>query len=227
MSDARRQAFRALAAGLDRIDRAVYEAYGKDPLEPTLGAGDPRCRVAILGRDPGRHEVEHGQPFVGVGGQKVRAALYRSVHGTELPGFAESLEIGKTAFWANTVPYKPLGNKAWPVRTVRAFAPHVRDLLVNGWQGTELLALGRVAFFWFGLDDKATKARIAEHWARDDRFEQPLEVVVTAPGGESRAISVRPLPHPSPLNATWAPHVPRLLDEALAAAGHGPESWRR
>ena len=36
---ARRAAFRAEAAKLDRIDTAVYAEYDKDPLEPIIGGG--------------------------------------------------------------------------------------------------------------------------------------------------------------------------------------------
>ena len=39
--------------------------------------------------------------------------------------------------------------------------------------------------------------------------------------GARRALRLRPLPHPSPLNATWAPAFPGLLDRALAAVGGG------
>ncbi|MFT6144245.1 MAG: hypothetical protein ACJAV2_002125, partial [Myxococcota bacterium] len=46
------EAFRALAAELDRIDVGVYTEFGKDPLEPIIGLGDRRCRLAVMGRDP-------------------------------------------------------------------------------------------------------------------------------------------------------------------------------
>lgn len=223
--DGRRAAFRALAADLDRIDRAVYDDAGRDPLEPVLGEGDPAARVCLFGRDPGRHEVVHGAPFVGAGGQKVRASLHRVLHGTELPSFEASLEVGRYAFWANTVPYKPLGNKVWSAKVRKAFRPIVSDLLVHGWHGSDVFALGKVAFLWFATDRDA-KARLEAHWARDDAFEEPLDVEIVAPDGASRTVALQPLPHPSPLNATWAPHVPRLFDGAFRRVGLATDAWR-
>ncbi len=222
---ARHDGFRTLAAGLDRIDRAVYEAAGRDPLEPVLGEGIPSCRVAVFGRDPGRHEIVHGEPFIGAGGQKVRAGLWRALRGGELPDFEASRAIGRYVFWANMVPYKPLGNKIWSMRQRRAFAPWVRDLLVHGWQGTEVLVLGREPFMWFGLDDREVKAALEAHWTREDRYNASVSVPLVAPDGVSRAVRLHPLPHPSPLNATWAPHVPRLLDDALERVGLTRDAW--
>ena len=223
--EARREAFRALAAGLDRIDREVYDALGKDPLEPVMGEGDRRARVCMFGRDPGRHEVEHGQPFVGAGGQKIRQGLYAHLHGAPLPDFAASLEVGRYVFWANTVPYKPLGNKVWSAKVRRAFAPYVRDLLVHGWQGEHIIVLGRVAFDWFG-HDKDTAQRLKAHWASEACFETPVPVTLTAPDGASRQVAVHVLPHPSPLNATWAPRFPGLLAACLDRVGLGADTWR-
>lgn len=219
----RHEAFRALAAELDRIDVDVYQKAGKDPLEPVLGAGEANCRVCIFGRDPGRFEVVHGQPFVGAGGQKIRQVLYEQVHGEPLPSFEASLEVGRTAFWANTVPYKPIGNKVWSAKTRKAFRPHVVDLLVHEWQGTDVLAMGREAFFWFAAD-REEKKRFKAHWEREDRFGTGLEVELVAEDGR-RTVTVYPLPHPSPLNATWAPHVHRLIRERLVALGFGPDTW--
>lgn len=222
---ARRQALRQIAEGLERLDREVYAAEGADPLEPILGEGDRRARVCILGRDPGRHEVRHRQPFVGAGGQKVRAALHRVVRGVELPDFEASLDVGEAAFWCNTVPYKPHRNKAWRKPVREACRPWITWTLVERWDGTDVLALGRVAFDWFG-HDRPTRARLKAHWAREDRFDVPVEVALTAPSGRTRTLRVQPLPHPSPLNATWAPHVPRLLEAALRRAGLAEGRWR-
>lgn len=224
--EARQQAFRALAAGLDRIDLDVYRAAGRDPLEPVLGEGDPEARVCMFGRDPGRHEVVHGFPFIGAGGQKVRVGLHKALFGTPMPDFAASVQAGRYVFWANMVPYKPIENKVWAPKTRAAFAPVVRDLLVHGWNGDSVLALGREAFFWFGTD-KATTALLTAHWARDDRFSTGVSVTVTAPDGASRTLDVYPLPHPSPLNATWGPRFPGLLADRLAALGWGRDTWRR
>jgi len=226
VTPAERQArFRELAATLDRIDRPVYEQAGRDPLDPVLGEGIASCRVAVFGRDPGRHEILHGEPFIGAGGQKVRQGLWRALRGGDLPDFEASRAIGRYVFWANMVPYKPVGNKIWSMRQRRAFAPIVRDLLVHGWQGSEVLVLGREPFLWFGLDDKDVKQRLEAHWIREDRYEAGIEVPLVAPDGTTRAVTLHPLPHPSPLNATWAPHVPRLLDGALSRLGLSRSTW--
>ena len=215
MSASDSQPFRAIAATLDRIDVAVYEAAQRDPLEPIIGLGPRAAAVCCFGRDPGRHEVVHGQPFVGVGGQKIRAGLWRAARGTELPSFEHSLEIGASVFWANTVPYKPLGNKAWPMKTVRAFRPLMADTLLNAWSGTHVLAFGLKATEWFGLHDREIRAQIKAHLAQPHRYEKPFSVVLHGTNGVQRGLHIHALPHPSPLNATWAPHFPRLLDSAL------------
>ena len=221
---ARAMRLRRAAQTLDRIDVEVYRAYDRDPLEPILGGGDPGCRVAFFGRDPGRHEVEHGAPFVGVGGQKIRRGLYEHLHGGPMPDFEASLRVGRFAFWANTVPYKPLGNKAWSARVKSTFRPMITDLLVNGWRGEHVITLGRVAFNWFA-DDRATRKRFKSFWARPDRFTGSLRAQLTAADGASRTFQVLPLPHPSPLNATWAPHFPGLLAQRLSSVGLSLSRW--
>jgi uracil-DNA glycosylase len=228
VNDAVRTALRELARGLDRIDVEVYAEAGRDPLEPIVGEGDRRCRVAVLGRDPGRHEVFHGVAFIGAGGRKIRDALGRAVDGAAPlagdEGLEAALAVGRYAFWTNTVPYKPVGNKAWSAREVRAFQPAMTALLRDGWDGDDVLCLGKGAVDWFARD-KATKAAVAAHWAREDRYDAALELPF--PDAPGRTVRLHPLPHPSPLNATWAPHVPRLFDAALARVGVGPGRWLR
>ena len=131
LSAAQRNAFRAQAAEITGIDTEVYARYGKDPLEPILGLGDARAPVGFFGRDPGRDEVQHGEPFIGAGGQWVRRTLYQRLHGAPLPDFAASRAIGQGFYWANTVPYKPVGNKAWSTRIKQRFQPLIAELLVE------------------------------------------------------------------------------------------------
>ncbi|TNE87018.1 MAG: uracil-DNA glycosylase [Deltaproteobacteria bacterium] len=217
MTEAQRDAgLRAVAETLDRIDVDVYADAGRDPLAPILGAGDPAASVCIFGRDPGRDEVKHAMPFIGAGGQKVRDGLHRRLHGADCPDFAASVAVGDAVFWANTVPYKPIGNKVWSVKTRRACQPYVADLLVNHFAGDHVLTLGRVAFDWFGLADKATRDALKAFWEREDRFEASIEVEVGA-ADRRRTLTLHPLPHPSPLNATWYGRFPGLLDARLAA----------
>lgn len=213
MNDSKRlQAFRTLARNLDGIDTAVYAAYAKDALAPVIGLGNSAARIAFFGRDPGRDEVQHQMPFIGAGGQKVRGALYRHLHGGELPDFAASLEVGRDFFWANTVPYKPLGNKAWSMRVKKQFQPLMADLLLHAWRGREVITLGREAFLWFAINqDKAIKAQLEAFWERENRFETSIETPLAAPDGSTRILRLHPLPHPSPLNATWYKRFPELL----------------
>ena len=217
-----RKQFRALAAQTDGVDTAVYAAHGKDPLDPIIGLGRRDARVCILGRDPGRSEVEHGEPFVGSGGQLVRKALYRHLHdGAPMPDFAAGLKAGRVAFWLNTVPYKPVGNKAWAMPVKRRFHPLMRRLLLEQWRGHAILTLGREAFLWFGIDQpREVRAALDAFWERDDRFQAQTEVELRSEDGRhARRVVLHPLPHPSPLNQTWYKRFPALLDARLQQLG--------
>lgn len=220
----RRDAFRAEAAKLDRIDTAVYSEYGKDPLDPIIGGGPRSARLAIFGRDPGRDEVRYGEPFIGAGGQKVRIELYRAYYGSDMPDFEASRAIGREVFWGNTCPYKPMGNKAWPVKVKKAMWPLMADVLLSDWDGRTVITLGREAFFWFGLTaDRATRQSLETFWAQDDRFETafPFELRL---GDRRKILELQPLPHPSPLNATWYGRFPGLLQNRLAKMGWGRDA---
>lgn len=212
----RRSAFRAEAEGLPGVDVEVYRSFERDPLEPVIGQGDPKVAVAFFGRDPGRDEVQHQMPFIGAGGQKVRGTIYRYLYGQEMPDFEASVEVGKRFFWANTVPYKPIGNKAWSMKVKKCFQPLIADLLIKGWNGTDVITLGREAFLWFAINQpREVKQQLEAFWARDDRFESSTSVLVTALDGTQRELRLHPLPHPSPLNATWYKRFPELLAARL------------
>jgi uracil-DNA glycosylase len=155
-------------------------------------------------------------PFIGAGGQKVRTTIYRHLYKQEMPDFAASLEVGKRFFWANTVPYKPLGNKAWSMKVKRRFQPLIADLLIKGWNGCDVITLGREAFLWFAINQpREVKLQLEAFWAREDRFESSTTVVMTALDGSQRELRLHPLPHPSPLNATWYRRFPELLAAKL------------
>jgi len=222
------EAFRAQAAQTEGIDLEVYRDYDKDPLEPVLGLGDTDLRVGFFGRDPGRDEVRWGEPFIGAGGQHVRRALYQRLHGAPLPDFEASRAIGRSAFWANTVPYKPLGNKAWSMRVKQRFQPLMSQVLLRGWQGSDLITLGREAFLWFGINrSRAERDALDAFWLREDRFTTgSIAVRVEADGAEAREIRLHPLPHPSPLNATWYARFPALLADRLAQLDLAPDRLR-
>jgi uracil-DNA glycosylase len=200
------------------IDTPVYEQADRDPTLPILlGSGDLAAPIGVFGRDPGRHEVLLGEPFIGKGGQLVRDGLHRAARGGDCPDLAASIEVGRAVFWGNTVPYKPIGNKAWSTKIKRRFLPLVRELLVQQWAGADLLTLGNVAFDWFRLADPSLKPRMAEFWKREDRYETSFELEL-----DGKQFRLHPLPHPSPLNARWYKLFPALLDARLAALSwHG------
>jgi uracil-DNA glycosylase len=211
-----RQAFRELAAQTEGIDEAVYKAFEKDPLEPIIGLGPPDAPVAFFGRDPGREEVHYGEPFVGSGGQLVRRGLYRHLHDKEMPDFEASRSVGDGFFWFNTVPYKPVGNRAWSMAVKRRFHPSMRQLLIDSWQGRDIITLGREAFLWFGLEQpREVRQRLEAFWQRDDRFSAHWDIELTGERGSTRTFRLHPLPHPSPRNMTWFKRFPDLLDTRL------------
>ncbi|WP_251977302.1 uracil-DNA glycosylase family protein [Salinicola avicenniae] len=212
------RAMRAAAGTLERLDLDAYRAAGRDPLAPIVGLGPAGARLAIFGRDPGRQEVELGRPFVGSGGKKVREALYRHRHGDSPPDAEARLSAGEEIFWINTVPYKPIGNKAWSMAVKRRFQPLVASLLVDAWQGERVITLGREAFLWFGIgQSREVRQALETFWQREDRFSSTHETLLTLADGRQKRLTLAPLPHPSPLNQRWFQRFPSLMDERLAA----------
>src|SRR5690625_420308 len=67
--------FRTLARETEGIDVEVYHRFDRDPLTQIFGLGPATARIGLFGRDPGREEVRHGEPFIGTGGQLVRKTL--------------------------------------------------------------------------------------------------------------------------------------------------------
>ncbi len=200
--------------GLD-IDLDPYLAAGRDPLDPVLlGSGSLAAPVGLFGRDPGRLEAATGEPFVGAGGRLVRDALSRRRHGRPCRDLDESVAVGRSLCWVNTVPYKPVGNKAWSVAIKRRFLPLVQELLVERWSGHDLITLGNVAFDWFRLADRSLGPELKAFWSLPDRYERSLAVELAG-----KEIRLHPLPHPSPLNATWYPRFPALMDQRLEQLG--------
>lgn len=219
LSVAQRQAFARQAQATAGIDLAVYAAHGRDWREPVFGLGPAGAPLCIFGRDPGRTEVEHQVPFIGRGGQLVRAGLHRQRLGLALeapaPSFDESVAAGAGVFWLNTVPYKPLGNKAWSMAVKRRFQPLVAELLLGAWTGQTVLVLGREAFFWFGIGQPAqTGAALQAFWAREDRYAATLRIDYRH-AGWARTLTLAPLPHPSPANAAWFSRFAALLAARL------------
>ncbi|MFT5582491.1 MAG: uracil-DNA glycosylase [Cognaticolwellia sp.] len=205
-------AIRAEAAlGEMPIDVPVYESAGVEPTKPVLlGTGSLQARIGVMGRDPGRHEVIENEPFIGKGGQLIRQALHQAQFGRDASSLDDYKRAGQSFFWANTVPYKPTGNKAWSVKIKRRFLPHIQELLVDQWQGRDLITCGNVAFEWFGLADKSLKPQLKAFWALPDRYQRSLGLTL---GGKDFVL--HPVPHPSPLNAIWYKRFPQLMSQRL------------
>jgi len=218
-----RQALRDLAAHTDGIDLPVYQAFERDPQEPIIGLGEADAAICFFGRDPGREEVRHGEPFIGSGGQIVRRVLYRHLHGEQMPDFEAGRALGRHYFWINTVPYKQVGNKAWSMAVKRRFHPLMRQLLVDNWRGRHIITLGREAFLWFGIDQpRETRQRLQDFWQREDRFTASVDVELQDEQGRARTFTLHPLPHPSPLNQTWFKRFPVLLKARLRQLDEKP-----
>ena len=208
--------FRRTAADLERVDLPVYQAANQDPLEPIFGLGPATAPIAFFGRDPGRDEVFHGVPFIGAGGRQVRRVLFAREHNGELETTEQALSAGKGYFWANTVPYKPVANKAWSMAVKRRFQPLVAQVLCDVWQQSDVITLGREAFLWFAIaQPPALAQQLQQHWLSPERFHTQVDLDYQAPSGQTRRLRLHPLPHPSPLNATWFKRFPGLLAARL------------
>jgi uracil-DNA glycosylase len=222
------QAREVAAEGEMTIDRDVYASYGQDPLAPLLGGGSVAASVGVFGRDPGRHEIQWMEPLIGAGGQLVRAGVHRALHGCAPPDFEASRTVSTSVFFSNTVPYKPVGNKAWGMKVKRRFQPIIASYLVDHWVGHDLITLGNVAFQWFALDKTREEAApLRAFWERETRYEESVTVGLRSPvTGAHKDLRLHPLPHPSPLNARWFSAFPALLDQRLDALGPWPATLR-
>jgi uracil-DNA glycosylase len=206
------------------VDFEVYEKARKDPGQPVLFAGSLDAQVAIMGRDLGKDEVAAGQPLIGAGGRLVRGGVYRSIHGAEPPAQDRGLEsvLGRVLL-TNTVPFKPPGNKAYADKVKERFRPLIASLLVEHWQGHRILTLGTESFRWYAY--YAESGVFDEFWARPDRYEADLDCLLrveTPDGPRTKAVTVSPLPHPSPLNQRWYKLFPGLLAARLSSSLSDP-----
>jgi uracil-DNA glycosylase len=203
--------FRALAEGLPGLDMPTYASFDRDPLEPVLGLGSPTVPLCVFGRDPGREEIAAGKPFMGAAGRPLRQALSRFT-----PASNGSVDDGLPVFWLSTVPYKRVANKAWPASVIRAFSPLIGELMLEHWQGIDVITLGNHAFHWFMQGQTPIEQqRLAAFWASERRYTETIDVRI---GDEKhgRRLRLHPLPHPSPANAQWQKRFPELLERRLS-----------
>jgi uracil-DNA glycosylase len=199
------------------LDAAVYAEAGRDPFKPILFAGSLTSRLAFFARDLGRIEVLLGEPLIGDAGQRVRRALYRALFHTAPPEKdARLTDAVEYVLLTNTVPYKPVGNKAYPPNVRERFRPYVAELLACHWQGDRIITMGTEAFMWFA--PCAGRGAAEAFWKRPDRFEAELDCTLEAVCNgrpARRSVLLAPLPHPSPLNQTYLKLFPGLLEKRL------------
>jgi uracil-DNA glycosylase len=205
------------------VDSEVYRRSGRDHMEPILFAGSFDAPLCVVGRDLGKDEVRVGQPLIGAAGRLVRSGIIRArapsnVSDENLAGGKPSLEEALNhAFLTNTVPFKPIGNKAYPDGIRERFRPFLERLLINHWQGRSIVTLGTQAFAWFTPYGDEAEFRTAG--ATDARFEHVFRCTLPGfphdPRSETKTVMVYPLPHPSPLNRRWFSRFPTMLAARL------------
>lgn len=200
------------------IDIPVYESANLKPTEPVLYAGNLQSPLCFFGRDLGRDEVHARQPLIGAAGTQVRKGFYEVIHGRTTESVQELKTVCDRVMLTNTVPYKPPGNKAYPVKVKKRFRPFIEELLVFHWQGNQIITLGTEAFKWY--TQYGESGAVDSFWKQGDRFEDIIVVKIQAtdPEGNTKTkpIALLPLPHPSPLNQKYYAIFPKMLRYRLA-----------
>jgi uracil-DNA glycosylase len=201
------------------LDVPVYKSAGMKPTEPVLYAGNLASPLCFFGRDLGKDEVQARQPLIGASGTMVRQGFYYSIYQQKAPS-REDLDNTtiERVLLTNTVPYKPPGNKAYLMKVKNRFRPFLEQLFVFHWSGDRIITLGTEAFKWFA--PYGAKGEIDSFYRSGDRFENRLTVNISATddGGmsQTKAITLLPLPHPSPLNQKYYAAFPKMLQKRLA-----------
>lgn len=201
------------------IDVPVYKSANLEPTKPILYAGNLGSPLCFFGRDLGKDEVIARQPLIGASGTMVRKGFYYSIYQQKAPTRKEldNTTIERVLL-TNTVPYKPPGNKAYLVKVKKRFRPFLEQLFVFHWQGNQVITLGTEAFKWFAT--YAPKGELDSFFRTSDRYENQLTVNVTARDDSgmthSKAITLLPLPHPSPLNQKYYTAFPGMLQQRLS-----------
>lgn len=186
----------------------TYAAAERDPAVPIVCAGALDAPVCLFGRELGREEVHEGQPLIGSGGRRLRRVVHETLIGPAPRAERRFDAVLDHVLLTNTVPYRPVGNRAYGKRTVDRFRPFVERLLGAIWSGERIVALGQQALLWFA--PYAEDGAVAAAWAdRDARFDVTLDVTLAG-----RRLALRCVPHPSPLSPFKA-DFPRLLARAL------------
>ena len=201
------------------IDVPVYKSAGMEPTEPILYAGNLDSPLCFFGRDLGKDEVHARQPLIGASGTMVRQGFYYAVH-NDKASTREALDDNTIdrVLLTNTVPYKPPGNKAYLMKVKKRFRPFLEQLFVLHWKGNQVITLGTEAFKWFA--PYGGKGEVNDFYSSSDRFENQLTVNISATDdtgmSHTKAITLLPLPHPSPLNQKYYAAFPRMLQKRLS-----------
>lgn len=199
------------------IDEPVYRAAGLVPTQPILCAGNLNSPLCCFARDLGKDEVLERQPLIGASGRMVRRGVYQAIAHREATTDADLQVVLDYVLLTNTVPYKPPGNKAYSEAVKKRFRPYIERLLVLYWQGDRIITLGNEAFDWFA--PYAAKGALKGFFGRSDRYSASMTVTLQAQDWEGkvhqRAVTLMPLPHPSPLNQKYYKQFPQLLQARL------------
>ncbi|MGD1921795.1 MAG: uracil-DNA glycosylase family protein [Pleurocapsa sp.] len=201
------------------IDIPVYKSANLEPTKPILYAGNLKSPLCFFGRDLGKDEVIARQPLIGASGTMVRKGFYYSIYQQKAHTRKDldDTTIDRVLL-TNTVPYKPPGNKAYLVKVKKRFRPFLEQLFVFHWQGDQVITLGTEAFKWFA--PYASKGELDSFFKTSDRYENLLTVNITAPDDSgmthTKAITLLPLPHPSPLNQKYYAAFPGMLQKRLS-----------
>ncbi len=200
------------------IDLPVYKSANLEPTKPILYAGNLNSPLCFFGRDLGKDEVHGRQPLIGASGTMVREGFYYAIHQQKAPSRKDldNTTIERVLL-TNTVPYKPPGNKAYLVKVKKRFRPFLEQLFVFHWRGSQIIPLGTEAFKWFA--PYGAKGELDSFYRRSDRFERQITVNLTASDDSdithTKAITLLPLPHPSPLNQKYYAAFPKMLQKRL------------
>lgn len=200
------------------IDEEIYNLCNKNPHIPIIYTGNLNAKIGFLARDLGKEEVLKGQPLIGSAGKIVRKTLYEYFSNENLiniDNIINSEIILNKVLFTNTVPYKPIGNKAFGKKIKDRFRPYIAEFLINLWKGSYLITLGNDAFEWFGYF--CDKKKLTKFWKDEEkRYKEEIncDIKLEIPSKNiiyKKNITIAPLPHPSPLNARWYKKFPDLL----------------
>lgn len=202
------------------LDIPVYEAANLEPTKPILYAGNLQSPLCFFGRDLGKDEVHARQPLIGAAGTLVRKGFYYAIHQQKAPQRKDLDDtIIKRVLLANTVPYKPPGNKAYLMKVKKRFRPFLEKLLVFHWQGNQIITLGTEAFKWF--TPYGSSGELDAFFAqKNTRYKATITINLTAldelERSHTKRVTLLPLPHPSPLNKQYYAAFPNMLQKRLA-----------